>query len=80
MDKQVYKLELFAKQRIYHVFHMSLIEQDTIKKERVNKFLKLKLELDAREYKKYKVKTIKNNAIYKEVIKSQLLGLYYLIF
>ena len=39
------------------VFHVSLLKKDTTKKERVNKRVK-KLELEADDSKKYKVKAI----------------------
>ena len=38
VGKQAYKLEWPAKWRIYNVFHALLLEQDTIKKGRMNKF------------------------------------------
>lgn len=60
---------------------MSQIEQKTIKKRQVdNKFLNLKLELDIGNNKEYKMKSIKNSAIYARKAIGQLLGLYYLIF
>ena len=34
--KQVYKLELSKKWRIHNVFHVSLLEQDTTRKRRVD--------------------------------------------
>ena len=37
VGKQAYKLKLFKKWRIHDVFHISLLEQDTIKKKRINK-------------------------------------------
>lgn len=42
---------------------MSLLEQDTIKKRRVNKLLDLELKLDTRENNKYKIEEIKASAI-----------------
>ena len=36
VSKQAYKLELPRKWRIYDVFHISLLEQDTTKKKQVN--------------------------------------------
>lgn len=49
---------------MYNVFYMSLQEQNTIRKEWINNLVELKLELDAQVDKKYKVKMIKDNAIY----------------
>lgn len=43
-------LELHTKRRIHHLFHMSLLEQDTITNRVVTKFLYL--ELNVREDKK----------------------------
>ena len=37
VGKQAYKLELPKRWRIHNVFHVSLLEQDTTKKERVDK-------------------------------------------
>ena len=36
VGKQAYKLELLKKWRIYDVFHVLLLEQDTTRKERVD--------------------------------------------
>lgn len=58
---------------------MLLLKQDTIKKRRVNKLLKLEPELDEREDKKYKIGVFKDSAIYTEAAKNPLLGLYYLV-
>lgn len=59
---------------------MLLLKQDTTKKERVNKFLELKLELDIGKDKKYKVKRIKDNAVYNKAAEGQLPKLYDLVF
>lgn len=37
MKKQVYKLELSKNEKIYDVFHISLLEHDITRKRRVNK-------------------------------------------
>lgn len=39
VEKQAYKLELLINQKINNVFHMSLLEQDITRKERVEKAL-----------------------------------------
>ena len=53
---------------IYNVFHVSLLEQVTTRKRQVNEKTilepKRKLEFEARDNKKYNVKTIIDNAIY----------------
>lgn len=69
VGKEAYTLEQPANQRIHDVFPISLPEQDITKNGRVNKLLKLKLELDIGEDKKYKVDVIKDSAIYKKAAK-----------
>ena len=63
VDKQAYKLELARKWKIYDVFHVSLLEQDTTKKGQVND-MQLNLEFDTDNNKKYEVKGIGDSAIY----------------
>ena len=64
---------------MHNVFHVSLLEQDTTKKERIDKQVK-KLELEADDGEEYKVEAIWNNAVYASKSESgQLPGLYYLI-
>lgn len=60
---------------------MSLLEQDTTRKEGVNKLLELEREqeLDARNDKEYKVKAIYNSKVYAKEAGGQLPGLYYLV-
>ena len=56
VGKQAYKLKLAKKWRIHNVFHVSLLEQDTIRKERVEKVP----ELDAgnKDREEYKLEAI----------------------
>lgn len=54
--KQTYKMELLARGKIYDVFHISLLEQDTIKKWQMNKFSVLEFEVG--DDKKYKIEAI----------------------
>lgn len=57
-----------------------LLEQDTIRKRQVNKTLpEPEREFQAENNKNYKVESIVNNIIYNKEIKSQMLGLYYLV-
>lgn len=42
VDKQAYKIELSKKWRIYNVFHLLLLEQNTIRKGHVDKQTELK--------------------------------------
>ena len=77
VGKQAYKLELPNKWRIHDVFHMSLLEQDITRKERVKKVP----ELDAGDNsKEYKVEAIRNRTFYAiESESDHLLGLSYLV-
>ena len=77
VGKQAYKLELPKKCRIHNVFHMSLLEQDITRKERVKKVP----ELDAGDKsKEYKVEAIWNSAVYAiESESGHLPGPYYLL-
>ena len=60
VKKQVYKLELPKKWRIHDVFHVSLLEQDTIRKGRVDN----ETELDANDdSEKYEVEAIWDSAV-----------------
>ena len=64
---------------MHNVFHMSLLEQDTTRKERVDTRVK-ELELGAGNSKEYKVEAIWDSAIYASKSESgQLPGLYYLV-
>ena len=77
--KQEYKLELPKKWGIHNVFHVSLLEQDTTKKGRMDKNA---IELDAgnNDSGEYKVEAIRNSAVYAKESKSgHLPGLYYMV-
>ena len=79
VSKQAYKLELSKRWEMHDVFHMSLLEQNTTKKERVNNRVK-ELELKAGNSKEYKVEAIWDSAVYASKSESgQLPGLYYLV-
>ena len=77
VGKQAYKLELPKKWRIHNVFHVSLLEQNKTRKERVKKVPKL----DAGDNnKEYEVETIWDNAVYAIKLESgHLPRLYYLV-
>ena len=77
VGKQAYKLELSRKWRIHNIFHVSLLEQDTTRKERVKKVS----ELDAGDNsEEYKVEAIRDSAVHANKLESgHLPGLYYLI-
>ena len=78
VGKQAYKLELPKKWRIHDVFHVSLLEQDTTKKGRVND-MQLDFEFEAGNDKEYEVDGIWDSAVYAKESAGQLPGLYYLI-
>ncbi len=68
IEKQSYKLELSTKWKLYDVFHVSLLEQDTIRKRYVNEKTLLKsekkFEFEARNNKEYEVKAIIDSKVY----------------
>ncbi len=77
--KQAYKLELPKKWRIHDVFHMSLMEQDTTRKGRVDETtsrLEFENEGDREEY---EVEAIRDSAVYARESEGYLPGLYYLV-
>ena len=77
VGKQAYKLELPKKWRIHNVFHVSLLEQDTTKKERVEKIPELDAGDDSEEY---EIEAIRDSAVYViELESGHLPGLYYLV-
>ena len=79
VDKQAYKLKLAKKWRVHNMFHVLLLEQDTIKKERVNEKV-LKLDAGNKDSKEYEVEAIWDSAVYTNELKSgHLPGLYYLV-
>ena len=57
---------------------MSLLKQNTTKKERVDKKV-TELEFETGNKEEYKVEAICNNAIYAKEAKGHLLGLYHLV-
>ena len=78
--KQAYKLDLPFKWKIHDVFHMSLLEQDTTRKEQMNElFPEPELEFHAGDNKKYKVEAIIDSIVYAKKTKGHLPGLYYLV-
>ena len=81
VGKQAYKLELPRKWRIHDVFHVSLLEQDTTRKGRVDEEVR-QIEFDAGddESGEYEVEAIRDSAVYaRESESGHLPGLYYLV-
>ncbi len=67
IGKQAYKLELSIKWKIHDVFHVSLLEQNTTWKRRVDKTLpelEKDVEFEARNNKKYEIKAIIDSTVY----------------
>ena len=78
VGKQAYKLELLKKWRIHDVFHVSLLEQDTTRKGRVDENV-TEFEAGSND-KEYEVEGIRDSAVYaKESVTGYLPGLYYLV-
>ena len=64
---------------MHNVFHMSLLEQDITRKERVDEWVK-ELEFETGNSNDYKVEAIWNSAAYANKLElGQLTGLYYLV-
>ena len=65
---------------MHNIIHVSLLEQDTMKKGRINKlFSEPKPEFDVSNNKEYKVEAIIDNAVYAKKVEKHLSGLYYLV-
>ena len=75
VEKQTYKLELPARWKIYDMFHVLLLEQETIRKEWEFLVPEYKLEDD----KEYKVEAIRDSTLYVKKTNRVLLELYYLV-
>ena len=81
VGKQAYKLELLRNWRIYDVFHVSLLEQDSTRKGRVDEVVR-QMEFDAGygDGGEYEVEAIRDSAVYaRESESGHLPGLYYLV-
>ena len=77
IGKQAYKLELPKKWRIYNVFHVSLVEQETTRKGRVDDEAEPDVSDNSREY---EVEVIRDSAVYvRELESGHLPSLYYLV-
>lgn len=79
VSKQAYKLKLSKKWKIYDVFHILLLEQDKTRKTQIDKNA-TQLEFKPNDNEKYKVKGIRDNAVYVKILKADyLLKIYYLV-
>ena len=81
IGKQAYKLQLPRKWRIHDIFYVSLLEQDTTRKGRVDKEVR-QIEFDNgdNDSGKYEVEAIRDSAVYaRESESGHLPGLYYLV-
>ena len=80
VGKQAYKLELPKKWEIHDVFYVSMLEQDTTRKGRLDNENTAELDADNNESGKYKIEAIWDNAVYVRESKSgHLPGFYYLV-
>ena len=78
VGKQVYKLELPTKWRIHNVFLVSLLEQNTTRKEQVDEKV-TELDFKTGNKKEYEVKAIWDSAVYTKESESHLSRLYYVV-
>ncbi len=82
VGKQAYKQKLRTKWKIPNIFNLSLLEQDTIRRRRVDNTLpepEKDLEFEIRGDKEYKVEAIIDSAVYDQQANNQIPDLYYLI-
>ena len=81
VDSQAYKLELPKRWRIHDVFYISLLEQNIIRKGRMDEKTAEQLEFEAgSDNEEYEVEGICDSAVYaRESEVGHLLGLYYLV-
>ncbi len=76
--KQAYKLELPKKWRMHNVFHVSLLEQDTTRKGRVDETTS-RLEFENEGDEEYEFEAIRDSVVYASESEGHLPGLYYLV-
>ena len=76
VGKQPYKLDQPKKWSIYNIFYISLLEQNSTKKERIDKNM---TEFETGNSKENKVKAIWDSAVYANKTEGHLPSLYYLV-
>ena len=79
IEKQAYKLKLLKKWRIYDVFHMLLLEQNTTKKRQVYENV-TELNTGNENSREYKIEAICNSTVYARELAGHLPEFYYLVF
>ena len=78
MGKQAYKLKLPKQWSMHNIFHILLLEQNTTKKERIDKTV-LELKFETGDNKEYKMEIIWENTVYANKTKGHIPGLYYFL-
>lgn len=68
--KQGYKLKLFGKTRIYDVFYLSVLKQNSTRKKQVDKNDTKELDVDNKDSWEYKLEAISDGTIYVKESKS----------
>ena len=63
--------------KIYNVYYVILLKQNTTQKKQVKKVIKLSV--SNKDSKKYKIEAIWDNAVYVRKSKGHLLGFYYIV-
>ena len=77
---QAYELELPKSWKIDPVFHVSLLERDTTRREVVDEQMAEQLEFEDDDIQEYEVECIRDSAVYaKEAEDGRPAGLYYLV-
>lgn len=80
VGKKAYRLKLPTKWRIYHLFHVSLLETDVTRREVVDQKIADQLEFEEGEQPEQEIDSIMDSMVFaEEAIDSRLPGLYYLI-